>query len=776
MGRSRRSQQSNISPTAQRVRMTFIFVTFLLVAIPALFVIDGGRKLLMPGPLTSGHSAIAECQVCHTANGSEQMSWLDGLTARNPHNDSVACLECHNINGRIAFYPHTATPQMLNSNLEHLKSVASGLPKPQTAYLRDIAFPMKGVLNNELNCATCHEEHKGATFDITAISDARCQSCHTVQFNSFDGNHPEFSNYPFKRRQRLKFNHTSHITKHYPEVSSKNEPGRRIPNTCSDCHDSANRKQMALQSFNSVCSSCHLDQITGAERATGPKGIAFLSLPGVDLQTLQEKGISIGEWPEFSEAELSPFMALMISQKPEGAAALAQLKDVDLLDLSSASDQQVNAASQLVWQIKDLIYTLLSGKASDVLAGLNALQGTQVNPVLIADLSANLPRDVIINAQIEWLPNLASEIQQRRASLDDLQKVDWRFAMAEQKLSASAVIDTIEFPASLPVISREAVETGRPRIAQAATGGSDKFTIDAEGRLIEAPSGSGQASPSSAGGAQNVDDDLWTIDADGRLVKRSSGQAGNANNAQDAAISPVDDQNGSVVPADANVDAASDAIDDTGADSADVGSDLDDTPVAANASSNFASIESSVDTESWAEYGGWYRRDFTIFYRPAGHKDKFIYAWLNMTAPFVSNGGAASKIFSRLTQKDAQGQCAKCHSFDIRNDGGFTVNWSPSSLADKNFRFTKFVHEPHFAVLENDGCLTCHNLDRQANFEKTYEQNDPNVPSANFSKVKKELCIKCHGSGNARQDCLLCHEYHVQDIVTPILRTQLPRQ
>ena len=39
-------------------------------------------------------------------------------------------------------------------------------------------------------------------------------------------------------------------------------------------------------------------------------------------------------------------------------------------------------------------------------------------------------------------------------------------------------------------------------------------------------------------------------------------------------------------------------------------------------------IESDVDPESWAEYGGWYRQDYAIFYRPTGHKDKFIYSWL----------------------------------------------------------------------------------------------------------------------------------------------------
>ena len=40
------------------------------------------------------------------------------------------------------------------------------------------------------------------------------------------------------------------------------------------------------------------------------------------------------------------------------------------------------------------------------------------------------------------------------------------------------------------------------------------------------------------------------------------------------------------------------------------------------------SLESVVDPESWAEYGGWYRQNHAIFYRPIGHKDKFIHSWL----------------------------------------------------------------------------------------------------------------------------------------------------
>jgi hypothetical protein len=743
MNRRKRPEKADASQNsvAVRVRATLALIVCLLIAIPVLFVFGGGRSLLMPGQLSSGHAAIKECRTCHTASGSGQLSWLSSMLTRDPHNDTVACLNCHKIDGQIAFYPHTATPQLLNGKLEHLRNVAARTRRPPVAGLRDIAFPMDGLMNTKIYCATCHTDHKGAEFNIAAFRDSQCQSCHTVQFDGFDGNHPDFTNFPFKRRQRIKFDHASHFTKHYPETASKNAAGKRIPDTCAECHTSrTNREHMAVLPFDEVCSTCHIDQITGAERAVGPKGLAFISLPGIDVRTLSEKGISVGEWPELSEAELSPFMALMIGQKPEGEAMLTTLKGVDLLDLTDASDEQINAVQQLVWSIKGLLYALLSGKASDVLADLNASKGTQVNPRLISDLSANLPRDVIINAQLEWLPNLSTEMLQRRATLEQ-EGSGWSSAITEQKLSAPVAIETAQAEPGALANPPEPADEELIRFAQAAPDG-EYWTIDVYGRLIK-------------GGSQNP-------------AASSAEPAPDAGAEAPAAEAPV--------AADASAGFAADTVDAAPPDAEEA--PIDDTTAAIGAPTAFAPIESSVDTESWAEYGGWYRQDYAIYYRPAGHKDKFIYAWLNLTGPNVNsdNTNAAGKIFSQLTLKDAQGQCIKCHSIDSRGDSGFNVNWMPSSQADKWMRFTRFVHEPHFAVMENDGCLTCHQLDRKGDFAKTYEQGNPAVVSANFSTVKKGLCVECHGAGGARDDCLLCHQYHVQDVITPIIRTQLPRQ
>jgi hypothetical protein len=208
--------------------------------------------------------------------------------------------------------------------------------------------------------------------------------------------------------------------------------------------------------------------------------------------------------------------------------------------------------------------------------------------------------------------------------------------------------------------------------------------------------------------------------------------------------------------------------------------------------SPFASIESDVDPESWAEYGGWYRQDYAIFYRPTGHKDKFIYSWLSLTGPQAPKGDAspAAAVFDFLTHKDAQGSCTKCHSVDVKGRGRL-VNFSPPSVESKRGRFTNFIHEPHFqavgigqriGILENRGCLTCHVLEKAAPGEKTspylksYEQGNPQNFTSNFGAVKKDLCQTCHNVSTARQDCLLCHKYHVNGVNTPIMKTKIPSQ
>jgi len=135
---------------------------------------------------------------------------------------------------------------------------------------------------------------------------------------------------------------------------------------------------MAVAPFEQTCTGCHLDQIVGKERVSGPKGIAFLTLPGLDLQTLKRKNAAIGEWPDASEAELTPFMKVMISQDQRGRALIKTVEKLNLQDLTGASDDQIKAVTSLVWEIKVLFYALISGNAADGLADLK--NGARAKP------------------------------------------------------------------------------------------------------------------------------------------------------------------------------------------------------------------------------------------------------------------------------------------------------------------------------------------------------------------------------------------------------------
>ena len=807
---------------SRRDRLGLLLALVTVVCLGSGLFLTKGTQFLMPGPLASAHGAIENCSACHSNSGSGKLSWIHGLAAGDRLADSKACLTCHKMPD-TAFNAHGASAKMLDESTKRLTKIAAEMPAPQSARAQSLAFPTVDMVAHGLSCATCHQEHQGVNFKLNKLSNEQCRSCHVVKFDSFDGGHPQFDNYPFERRTRIVYDHAGHFGKHFPEVAQK-DPARRIPTTCSSCHNSRKDKRvMAVASFEQTCSACHLDQIIGKERASGPKGIAFLTLPGLDLQTLKKKA-AIGEWPDASEAELTPFMKAMLSRNERGRALLKAVGSLNLQDLSRASDAQIKAVTNLVWEIKRLFYALITGKASDVLSELNLGARTKLSANLIADLSASLPRDVLLSAQQQWLPNLATEMATRqetseggpraRKAVDSRSAGDsdaggsakaGRPAQAEQQAPTKSAPAPV---AAKPATAQPEGAAGKADAAHAKAGKEANVAderppakaadqtddllnpTEAELRSFPPPSKVGakgvqpEEPPQKSAGA-TVKPGKETPAADERPPAKAADQtddllnpteeelrgAGIAPNAKTKADAPA-----------AQAPKAKEAPSTPGAESPAPGSaSAVSTPATAAPpprAQPVISIESDVDAESWAEYGGWYRQDYAIFYRPVGHKDKFIASWLVLTGPQAPRGdkGPATAVFELLINKDAQGSCTKCHSVDDIRGKGRLVNFSPPTVESKQGRFTHFIHEPHFGVLENRGCLTCHNLEKGRPYLKSYEQGNPRNFVSNFAAVKKDLCQTCHTSSMARQDCLLCHKYHVNGVITPIMNTKIPLQ
>jgi hypothetical protein len=816
---------------SRRDRLAILLAIVTVICLGSAFYLAKGTQFLMPGPLASAHGAIEKCSACHTKSGSAKLSWVHGLVAGDPLADSKACLTCHRMPD-TAFNAHGASAAVLEQSTKRLTKIAERSIAPQSARAQSIAFPTHDMVARGLYCATCHQEHQGVSFNLNTVSNEQCRSCHAVKFDSFDGNHPKFDSYPFKRRSRIRFDHAGHFGKHYPEVAQK-YPARRIPATCSTCHSSSNdRRVMAVAPFDKTCTACHLDQIVGKERATGPKGIAFLSLPGLDLETLKKKKAAIGEWPEESEAALTPFMKVMIGRDDRGRALLEAVHGLNLQDLTRASDGQIKAVTNLVWEIKGLFYTLISGKASDVLADLNIASGAKLSASLVADLTASIPRDVLVGAQQEWLPNLATEMinapSMRNRKQSSLGEVITRSSltvtaatMNVTRMDEPKLLDNVfrsrvaprANPSGMKMLAesggdapleRLPLPSGTPRSIKARSKEAEKgekeapFTGDAQPQAgnpgandaektpaPEEAAGKGDGASTKANGAietpsaskqpqddatNQADDLLFPTEEELRAIK--AGVKGTAKAAEP--VGAAGKGNSADARRDSGADSTSKAGQDKPAGDPANAESTGDKP--RSGAPPVITIESSVDPESWAEYGGWYRQDYTIFYRPTGHKDKFLYSWLFLTGPQAQKGSASpvGEVFDFLTSKDAQGSCTKCHSVDDIRGKGRLVNFSPQSVESKRGRFTNFIHEPHFGIMEQRGCLTCHKLEKASPYLKSYEQGNPQSFVSNFGAVQKDLCQTCHTSTMARQDCLLCHQYHVNGVVTPIISTKIP--
>ncbi|MEW5964297.1 MAG: hypothetical protein AB1749_12115 [Pseudomonadota bacterium] len=784
------------------------------------------RRFLMPGPLVSAHSAIEDCGGCHTKSGSGRLSWLHGLVAGDPGADSKACLVCHKMPD-TAFNPHGAPADALKRSTERLRKFVAAEPAPAALRAQSRAFPTHDMVAGGLHCATCHQEHQGVDIDLGTISNAQCQSCHVVQFDSFDGQHPKFDSYPFRRRTRIVYDHAGHFDKHFPEVAKK-DPSRRIPATCAICHDSRQDKRiMAVAPFEQTCATCHRDQITGKERVSGPKGIAFLSLPGLDLQTLSKWKASIGEWPQASEAELTPFMKLLIGGNERGRTLIRAVDGLSLQDLGDASDAQINAVSELVWEIKRLIYALIKERTSDVLGGLDLAGKGKLEAALVADLTQRIPRDVLVAAQQRWLPNLAAEMA-AGAGASDPQQSGWSTVTSGPASPAEAT--ATEAAAAEPVAPEESPgseleQDDTPRRPAAA--GATKGNSDGQGCLVrvlgqclvqkapkqDAGAAIAPAASQPASTASTASGDGQRLPANRKLPAamraglqelRTTAQAGAlpSNTGAAAGRPEAGVPTGKPPQAKSTAGGATQAVQSDDllfpterereeirahgklsgrpprSDKAPAGAAAapDTAPAIQPAKASAgAGIASEVDPESWAEAGGWYQQDHAIYYRPAGHKDKFITSWLVLTGPRAPTGdtGPAAAVFDALTGKDAQGSCTKCHSVDAVPGGGRTVNFSPASVAGKQGRFTRFVHEPHFVAVGKEGCLACHELERSERYLKSYAQGDPRDFAAEFGTVPKDRCQSCHTRSKARQDCLLCHTYHVDDVITPIPGTKV---
>jgi len=174
-----------------------------------------------------------------------------------------------------------------------------------------------------------------------------------------------------------------------------------------------------------------------------------------------------------------------------------------------------------------------------------------------------------------------------------------------------------------------------------------------------------------------------------------------------------------------------------------------------------------------AAFGGWYGDLLELMYRPSGHADPVIKAWIEFAVNANGSDDAAKDRAEQLrdtllSAKNGPGACIKCHAVSRENEGGpLHIEWKYHK--DKAQSYRTYSHTRHLSLVNpqgvkladpNQGCATCHKLNPKAEFKASFNDLDPHTFASNFNSMKKETCVQCHTESRVRQDCQLCHNYH----------------
>lgn len=730
------------------------WVAAVTVALILIVVAGVGRSwFLNPGALTTKHAELGTCATCHTAFDKGPAGWLHAAFATSATvADSDNCMQCHRL-GDNPLSAHGMAP----TALAELTEVAAQAPASSGSLVikaSNALFPRVNEGGAPLPCATCHREHHGVDWQLTQMSNERCASCHQSQFVSFADGHPPFSGYPYDRRTRIVFDHTSHIDKHFKEQQSL----AKAPKQCRDCHDpDGSGELMLVKPFEQVCAACHGGQVAGDGRA-GAKGIAVLSAPGLDVAGLRDHDAAIGEWPEFSEAPVTSFMDFLLAQDEAYVSARKTLDGVDLLDLSDASEDQLAAIEQLAWSVKSLLFELRTRGASALQEQLELAFGRPLSSTELTDLAALLPTDALAAAQTAWFPALLTEVPRHRAGERILLPGLPEEEAAGEQPADSAVTD-----------SGDGSILGGDDSSGSILGDSS----DSSGSILGDSSG---GSDSILGGDSGSSDSILG-DASGG----SDSILGDVEDKADSILGAVADKVDSILGGGDSIlgDSAGggDSIlgGDEGKDDSILGGGLtggDDSDRAVEQAElpEPAPVE---EPEDWMAGGGWYRDYFVLRHRPVGHADGFIRAWVNHTAAVSGDAPAAAAIFEELVADNAVGVCGKCHSVDASDGAAPAMNWHARRPVANTRGFTRFSHTSHFSLMDETGCLNCHKRDPAAAYEASFKDRDASTYTSNFTTIDQSFCATCHTPEKAGDTCLTCHNYHVGSFPPTVLGTQI---
>ena len=226
--------------------------------------------------------------------------------------------------------------------------------------------------------------------NISAVTDTRCQTCHTRQFGSFASSHPEFENYPAFSTRTVAFDHVRHANLHYPK---KSENGKAKAFDCRSCHV-VNQKNssdpiVSTLPFEVACASCHHEELK-VQTSIGP---ALLALPTLPREVAEQ----IDGWPENAtgagDGELSEWMRLLLTAQ-DPALNLNGMSNLGFVDWDSP--QRISQAVQLGKAIRQFAIDLsIDGQPRLQELALASGADTEMAKALAQSFAPQLMRDAV---------------------------------------------------------------------------------------------------------------------------------------------------------------------------------------------------------------------------------------------------------------------------------------------------------------------------------------------------------------------------------------------
>ena len=783
-----------------------------------------------PGELTTPHSQIlagqltsARCAACHQSASISPLEWFN--SDHEAHRDvgqTDRCLDCHHrtIKPDVAKMAHNL-PTQVRADIQSRIRLTSATSEQSWHDM----LPEPSVDQNNVECAACHREHRGPNADLLAISDHQCQTCHENRFGSFATSHPDWTQWPYGRGGDIAFNHSTHLTKHFPSTLNGSKPAEF---RCNQCHKLDEHGELSRSvNYETGCKSCHDEAI----RVESAKGFDLVALPTIP----EELAAEIGDWPEnatgFLEGDTTPFVSLLL-RGTTPSLTRADTKGLAQLDTESKADAQY--VLEVAKQHRDLL-TSLATLGQPEFERRGAKSG--LTPTTIRNLFGTLPPQLLSDSLRTWFKG---DNGSPLAKSDNLR-------VTEERGMVRQVDFTDEVQASgpqpepsllLPLSSSEEILLG-PRIAQRPDRPLRKSRSTSLGYADDAAL-LGQAPKFSLKGTISNSQSKNVIESNrvntlsknrvdiiaperGKNTKSDLSNSGDSlsNSLQPKAmISPEkvdgDEMEDSLAESTLVDDAiASDALtdepltddlltneslssdpladdslmDDPLAEDPLAGDPLTDDPLAEDPLMDDPLSEDPLADDPLGQpglkqapnstpkrfeagelipQGGWYRDDLrlAISYRGGGHSDPVLRAAVELLWQLPAHDPVRSKLLSN----QALSSCMTCHT----NGPKRATDWKPATLLGDKSEFTKFSHGPHMNIAKLSDCRQCHQVRTSPNakedpislvayLQPTSETTSETIPNhEEFLPLNRQACASCHTAKAAGDSCTKCHRYHIQ--------------